>query len=285
MNKMNIGEFSLWTKEPNTIYQGGHLFVKEFDFDTKNRFKKRLVRVYLPSNYEFDNPNKRFKVIYMLDGKNIFDDYTSFVGEWGFDEEMEDMIIDGEIEGYIVVGIDAPNDGDDRTLEMSPENIHFKKEITHKDNIGYGTKLGDFIFKVVKPEVDALFHTRKEKENTIIGGSSMGGISSFYLALFYNEYVGSVLAYSPAFFLYVHEEFKKLLDSKISNVKLDKIYLYTGGTGFEAVFIKDTFYVYNYLKEHGYNDNQVKLVYLKEAEHNEKAWNKYIKDALRFLNS
>ena len=285
MNKMNIGEYVLYTKEPNTIYKDGHLFVKTYKMDTLNVSKNRLVRVYLPSNYEFDNPNKRFKVIYMLDGKNMFDDYTSFVGEWSFDEEMEEMISSGEIEGYIVVGVDAPYDGDNRTLEMSPEGLKFKKEIKHRDNIGYASKLGDFIFKVVKPEIDRTFYTRKEKENTYIGGSSMGGISSFYLALEYNKYIGGVLSYSPAFFLYEKEYFTRMLDKYISNIKLDKIYLYTGGTGFESLFVEDTFSTYEYLKAHGYRDNQVKLVYLKEAEHNEKAWNKYVKDALRFLNS
>ena len=70
--------YTLWDKTPNTVSEKGKLFTKVFHFETNNEFKERLVRVYLPSTYDFDNPNKRFKTLYMFDGKNLFDDYTSF---------------------------------------------------------------------------------------------------------------------------------------------------------------------------------------------------------------
>lgn len=101
--------------EPNTIHPGGMLFYKTFEIDTLNSFKNRRVRVYLPSTYAFNNPNHRFKTIYMLDGKNLFDDYTSFVGEWHIDESIEDSISKGESDGYIVIGIDAPETDIDRS--------------------------------------------------------------------------------------------------------------------------------------------------------------------------
>ena len=87
--------YKLYTKEPNTIIRGGRVYTKVFHIETNNDFKDRLVRVYLPSTYDFNNPNRRFKTIYMLDGKNLFDDYTSFVGEWGIDESVESFINKG----------------------------------------------------------------------------------------------------------------------------------------------------------------------------------------------
>ena len=65
--------YTLYTNEPNTIHPRARVYTKSFYFDTNNEFKNRLVRIYLPSTYEFDNPHHRFKVIYMFDGKNVGD--------------------------------------------------------------------------------------------------------------------------------------------------------------------------------------------------------------------
>lgn len=202
----NLNGFKLWDKKPNTICRGARVYTKRIFFHTQNKNKRRLIRVYLPSTYEFDNPNKRFPVIYMLDGKNLFDDYTSFVGEWGIDETIEEMISNKETEGIIVVGIDAPKDGDDRTFEMIPKGIkinkrHFKENSISNDDV-YAEKLGDYIFKIVKPIIDTTFYTLKDKNHTGIGGSSMGGLMAFYLATSYADYCQYSLAFSPAFFLF-----------------------------------------------------------------------------------
>ena len=124
---MELNGFKIWDKTPNTVDPRGTLFHQDLYFNTKNKDKNRKVRVYLPSSYDFNNPNKRFPVLYMLDGKNLFDDYTSFVGEWKMDEIVESLIEQKLSEGIIVVGIDAPKNGDDRTLEMTPPGLIFNE--------------------------------------------------------------------------------------------------------------------------------------------------------------
>ena len=175
--------YEIYTKEPNTICKGSLVLTKTFHFETNNDFKERLVRVCLPSTYDFSNPNKRFKTIYMLDGKNLFDDYTSFVGEWGIDETIERFIQEGD-EGYIVIGIDAPNENVARSQEMSPDGMTRNKKYKMPGS-GYASLLGDFIFNIVKKDVDETFFTKHEKEFTGVGGSSMGGMMAFYI--FYYE--------------------------------------------------------------------------------------------------
>ena len=120
--------YKQYLNKPNTIDYRARVYFKTFHFETNNSFKSRRVRVYIPSTYVFNNPNHRFKVIYMLDGKNLFDDYTSFVGEWGVDESIEDMIANHVNDGYIVVGVDAPETDIDRSLEMSPQGIKRNKK-------------------------------------------------------------------------------------------------------------------------------------------------------------
>ena len=272
---MNNG-YKLYTKQPNTIDSRARIYTKSFHIETNNNFKDRLVRVYIPSTYDFNNPNKRFKVIYMLDGKNLFDDYTSFVGEWKIDESIEDMINSHISDGYIVVGIDAPNTDIDRSLEMSPKGI----KRTHKNELkgdGYAHLLGNFIFDVVKPDIDKTFYT--QKDYTGVGGSSMGGLMAFYLALTYQKQIKFALVFSPAFFLFKWDNFKAYLDRKFTN-NIPKIFFYVGGQGFEKAFVETTLRTYNYLLDRGYSHEHIKLIYDSDKEHNEKAWGEYFPSML-----
>lgn len=279
MNKIN--DFTLWNKEPNTICKGARIYTRTLFFNTKNRYKKRLIRVYIPSTYDFNNPNKRFPVLYMLDGKNLFDDYTSFVGEWGVDESIEEAIKNKKTEGIIVVGVDAPKNGTARALEMLIEGIEPKDPKA----VGYASVLGDFIFKELKPIIDDTFFTLKDKKHTAVGGSSMGGLMAFYLAIKYQEYAQYSLAFSPAFFLFKKESFKKyLLDNVSKDKDIGKIYFYVGGIGFEKQFIKTTLYTYQYMERIGFNNQEIKFIYDENQEHNEKAWRIYFPDALEFFN-
>ena len=284
---MELNGFKIWDKTPNTVDPRGTLFHQDLYFNTKNKDKNRKVRVYLPSSYDFNNPNKRFPVLYMLDGKNLFDDYTSFVGEWKMDEIVESLIEQKLSEGIIVVGIDAPKNGDDRTLEMTPPGLIFNERCKTKtrDNIGYANLLGDFIFKKVKPLIDRTFFTLKDKSHTAMGGSSMGGLMTFYLSLFYKEYIGYSMCYSPAFFLYKWNNFFSYVKGEIVNDNsLPIIDLYVGGTGFEKVFVNTTFKMYEYFKSLGFNDKQIRLIYSEQEEHNEKAWQKFVPGSLQYFN-
>ena len=274
--------YKLWNKIPNTICEGARMYTKTFHFETKNPSKERLVRVYIPSTYDFDNPNKRFKVLYMLDGKNLFDDYTSFVGEWGIDETIEEMIRKGESEGYIVVGVDAPFDGDDRMLEMIPEEL-VPRKVTRLPNAGYASLLGKFIFETVKPDIDRTFYTLSDKEHTGIGGSSAGGLMAFHLGLLYSDKIKYCLNFSPAFFLFRIDSYKKYLDRHF-NSNLPRQYFYVGGVGFESWFIKRTKETYEYFLKNGYTNDQVKYLCDMSQEHNEKAWRIYFPLALKEMD-
>lgn len=275
----NINGFELYTKEPNTLDKRGHLYTKIVFFNTPNKFKDRLIRVYLPSTYEFDNPNKKFPVIYMMDGKNLFDDYTSFVGEWGIDETIEDYIEKGITDGFIVVGVDAPNENVARTLEMSFDDVPTKKRVSFGQ--GYANIFGDYIFKTVKKVVDSTFHTLTDKENTYVGGSSMGGLMAYYLASHYEDKIEAALCFSPAFFLLNEHRFNTFLKTTL-NKNLPHLFFYVGNVGFENVFVKTTLSTHEFYKKNysGYDG----ILYFDEyKEHNEPAWKEYFPKALDYI--
>ena len=279
----NINGFIKYTKEPNTICEGALVYTKDVFFNTLNKFTNRRIRVYIPSTYDFNNPNKRFPVLYMADGKNLFDDYTSFVGEWKIDEIVESYIKEGKIEGMIVVGIDAPNTFDDRADEMTAPEWEMANCYKTKKDIGYANLFGDFIFKVIKPMIDKTFFTYPDREHTAFGGSSMGGLMAGYVSTHYSEYVTNCLIYSPAYFLLSPKSYKEYKETmmKKSDVRL---FFYVGDVDFEHKFVKRTFETYNHYKKLGYVDNKDILIYYDENEpHNEKAWSKYFPEALDFL--
>ncbi len=272
--------FELYNIEPNSLHPKARLYTKTIFFNTKNEYKQRLIRVYLPSTYEFDNPNNRFPVIYMMDGKNLYDDYTSFVGEWGIDETIEEYIERGLSKGYIVVGIDAPNENKGRTLEMSFDNVPTVKRFYMGE--GYANIFGDYIFETVKPEIDRTFYTLKDRSNTYVGGSSMGGLMAYYLASHYPERIEAALCFSPAFFLLNQTKLKEFLKITI-NKDMPNLFFYVGNIGFENVFVKSTKMVYEFYKNNLPN-LKVEYIFDENMEHNEYAWRLYFRNALNFIH-
>ena len=183
-----IKDLHKYIKEPNTL-SCGTLYVGTVNIKGLPEDEIRNIRIYLPSTYE----NKKLPVIYMMDGKNLFDKHTSFMGEWEFDEVIEKRIKEGKLE-YIVVGIDSATSGEKRVEEMLPNNKHLTNvDDMPQDLLAYGNILGDFIVKELKNDIDTLFNTNKEY--SIIGGSSMGGLFAFYMA---NKYPNIFKQFGPS---------------------------------------------------------------------------------------
>lgn len=135
---------------------------------------ERDIIVYLPPSY--NTSNKRYAVLYMQDGQNLFDPATSFAGEWGVDEAME-LLSNKEGLEAIIVGI--PNMGATRIAEYSPF-------IDQYYGGGKGNQYVGFIANTLKPLIDQSFRTLPHRRTTGIMGSSMGGLISLY-AFFWRE--------------------------------------------------------------------------------------------------
>ena len=154
--------------------------------------RTRRVWLYLPPGYAASG--RRYPVLYMHDGQNVFDAATSYAGEWGVDETLDSLHALGD-SGIIVVAVD--NGGAHRMDEYAPFPMAFG-QITGG---GEGSQYVDFLVRTLKPWVDAHYRTRPGRLDTGIGGSSLGGLISFYAALAYPDVFGRVLAFSTPFFL------------------------------------------------------------------------------------
>lgn len=153
--------------------------------------KKRKVYIYLPESYQQDS-EKRYPVLYMFDGHNIFiDEEASFGKSWGMKDYMDFTQTE-----LIIVGIECnhdPNNG--RLKEYAPYSFSDPKygKIT-----GKGKLTMEWIIRWLKPQIDKRYRTLPEREFTFIGGSSMGGLMSLYAVLAHNDIFSRAAALSPS---------------------------------------------------------------------------------------
>src|SRR5215471_19690530 len=74
-------------------------------FPSKLTDEKHDFIVYLPPFYDAE-ADRRYPVLYMQDGQNLFDPATAFAGNsWHMGETTDGLIAAGEIEPLIIVGI------------------------------------------------------------------------------------------------------------------------------------------------------------------------------------
>ncbi|NJE01279.1 phosphonate ABC transporter ATP-binding protein [Thermococcus sp. JdF3] len=148
--------------------------------------RTRRIWIYLPPDYRLGE--KRYPVLYMHDGQNLFDRATSFAGEWRVDETLERLFQERNF-SIIVVGID--NGGGRRIDEYSP----WRNEAYGGG--GEGDAYVRFIVETLKPYIDS--HYRTLPNETGIMGSSLGGLISIYAGFKYPETFRYVGAMSSAF--------------------------------------------------------------------------------------
>ena len=149
---------------------------------------ERTLRVYLPRGYT-NCEGCRYPVVYFMDGQNVFDAATSYVGEWGADETLDDLLAKHDL-AVIAVGVD--HGGEARMQELSvwenPEFRPAKGEAFLADLVG-----------AVKPAIDARYRTRPAAASTTIVGSSMGGLMAHAAVLRRPDVFGGAIIFSPSY--------------------------------------------------------------------------------------
>ena len=153
--------------------------------------EKSFAYIYLPKSY-FKDPNRRYPVLYMFDGHNVFFDEDATYGKsWGMEKFMNRNHIQ-----MIICAVECshdPNNG--RLKEYAPFTFR------HSD-VGYidgrGKMTMDWYVNELKPAVDAHFRTYPDREHTFIAGSSMGGLMSLYALMEYNHVFSRAASLSPS---------------------------------------------------------------------------------------
>lgn len=233
----------------------------------------RCVLAYLPPQYE-QHPDRRFPVFYLHDAQNLIDPRTSYVPghTWNAHDTADRLARAGEIEPVILVGI--ANAGLRRMAEYTPGR-------DLRLGGGEGRSYGRLLIEELKPLVDSTYRTCPGPQDTALGGSSLGGLISLFLALEHPGVFGNVAAISPSVWWDQRSILLRL--SRAAPRPNLRIWM-DMGTREGARHLRDSGMLYHQLLRQGWRDGIDLLYFLAEgAEHNELAWAARFDRVLRFL--
>ena len=240
----------------NTVTGNVHLLQQDFFMPQLNRHRR--IWIYLPTNYH--QTNDRYAVMYMQDGQNLFATNTSAFGEWGIDKTLNKLQAK-EHEGIIVVGID--NGGEHRIGEYAPWS-------RPKFGGGQGLHYAQFVAHTLKNYVDEHFRTKPEREFTGIGGSSMGGLISFYTGLHYPNVFSKLAVLSPSFWFN-----RQIFEWAAKQPKQFRTEICMIGSRTESLAMeRDLKDMYWTLRNANYSEEELSFFVRDRGKHNEKFWAK-----------
>lgn len=242
----------------------------------------RDVVVWLPPGYDDPaNADRRYPVLYMQDGQNVFDFRPPTPAEWQADETAARLIQAGEIEPVIIVAI--PHSGANRTAEYLPRGLTDALEVEAD-----GDRYLDWLVREVVPRVERIIRASSDPAERGFGGASLGGLLALRAAQRHPDVFGRFLCESPA--LVLREE--TVTEAAIEGIEGSadmRMFIAMGGLEYgadqqqrNAALIDAVRDVGARLAESGH-EGAIKLVIDPDAEHNEHAWADRLDDALRHL--
>jgi predicted alpha/beta superfamily hydrolase len=244
----------------------------------------REIQVWLPPGYEAD-ALRRYPVLYLHDGNNVFD--AAGVGaEWRVDEAAQKMVLANEVSPFIVVAIANTAK---RWDEYTPVAMTLPPDRARSANAervgGKAQAYADYLIREVKPMIDARYRTLSDAKHTSVGGSSLGGLVSLWLALNRSDVFGAALVVSPSVWWgddFLVEEVKRAKPATLARAR-PRLWL-DMGTRETTRAIPDVRRLRDTLIERGWTLGDT-LGYLEaeNASHDEASWAKRVPQMLRFL--
>ncbi|HUR82521.1 MAG TPA: alpha/beta hydrolase-fold protein [Thermoanaerobaculia bacterium] len=242
------------------------------NFESKILGNSRRITVYLPAGYD-ERDDRRYPVLYMQDGQNLFDPDRAYVpgNHWRLQEAADAAIGDRTAAPMIIVGVDHAGPG--RMDEYTP--VRDKK---HSGG-GRAADYARFVIEELKPAIDARFRTLPDAANTGIGGSSLGGLVSMYLALKHPEVFRKAAVMSPSVWWGDRDIVNAV---EVFEGALPRLWLDIGGReGMEA--LNDTRTLRDRIAAKGWSDDTFRFFEDRRGDHSERAWARRVRQALEFL--
>ena len=249
------------------------------DFASPPEGFARTVRIYTPDAYDHE-PHRRFPVLYMHDGQNLFaHPESSIFHTWCANTALERLVSEGSLEPWILVAVDSTHN---RLAEYSPWD-------EPRSNVrAQGQQHVRFLVETLKPYIESTYRVRHGPEWTGVMGSSLGGLMSLYTGWKHPELFGRIGALSPSV---MWSEYKLFQHWKAHSRRWSRIYLDAGSdewiepAGVPLPYGEATRDFYFHLKHLGYADHEVQLVMDPHGGHHELDWQRRLPQALRWLLS
>ncbi|HSI70837.1 MAG TPA: alpha/beta hydrolase-fold protein [Gillisia sp.] len=276
-------------EEYNVLLKDTIIYHKDFPSEYVD---SRNVEVWLPTGYTA-NPSEKFKILYMHDGQNVFDQTTAYGNvKWGIDETMDSLVENNLVPPTIVVAI--WNNGRKRFPEYMPQvaEDHVNNpqaQTLLKQSFGVTELLSnnylEFIVEELKPFIDSTYNTSTLREDTAIMGSSMGGLISLYALTTFPEIFGAAGCISTHWPVpLIGDVYIKELTHTLPEAGNHKIYFDYGTSGLDSDYEPYQLRVDEIMKEKGYNKDKDWITRKFEGEgHNEASWKRRVHLPLEFL--
>lgn len=250
----------------------------------------RQLRVLVPSGYDApENAARRYPVLYLNDGQNLFDSTTSMFNpmEWRVDETVHRLVSAGRIPSLIVVGVDnAGRRG--RFKEYFP---YVDRYLRPPEPNPQGREYPRFLVDEVMPFINQRYRTVADADHTGIGGSSAGALAAIYTVIARPGVFGRLLVESPS--LYV-DDYHILREVDRRTVWPQRVYLGVGTNESNAPacdpqqsagaqLARDVRRFADTLRAAGVDESRIRLVVTPCGQHDEAAWAARLPTALEFL--
>ncbi|MEQ1641828.1 MAG: alpha/beta hydrolase-fold protein [Pyrinomonadaceae bacterium] len=257
----------------------------------------RNIDVWLPAGY---STRRKYAVLYMHDGQMLFDAATTWnKQEWRVDETVGPLIKDRKIREVIVVGI--WNNGDYRHSEYYPQKTlnylptETRDHIT-KDSLKNEARADNylkFLVQELKPYIDKNFSTKKDRDNTLIMGSSMGGLISIYAICEYPNVFGGAAGVSTHLPMVtdplvpgiekVPSSFRQYLDRHLPSADTHRVYFDHGDKTLDALYPPLQKMVDDIMRSKGFTSKSWLTRVFPGEDHSETSWAKRLDIPVRFL--
>lgn len=269
-NQQLIQDFVPRWKENGLFYNPTLLPEKAIiseNFEIPQLIKTRRIAALLPHDYH--TSNKRYPVLYLQDGQNLYDDFAPF-GNWGVDKKMA-VLAERGMGDLIIIAIDHAEEA--RIAEYTPS---MKTRLGKGD----GKKYVRFLADTLKPFVDKTFRTLPDRENTGMGGSSMGGLITIYAGFMYPEVYGKLMVFSPSLWVAPNIHFNLMSLDEPFHLK---IYLYGGSAEGKYMVPNMQRFVAAVEQQKAETDIDVNLSIDPQGKHNEARWGEEFPKAVEWL--
>jgi enterochelin esterase-like enzyme len=243
------------------------------NFRSKFLRNQRSLAVYLPPGYHHQ-PHRRFPVLYLHDGQNLFDGSTAFIHgqDWHVGPTADSEIHAGRVEPLVIVGI--YNAGKARIREYTPTKVP-------RLGGGRADRYGKFLLEEVMPFMHREYRIEDGAGRTGIGGSSLGGLVSLYLGLLRSDVFGKIAALSPS--VWWNQRVIHRFAESVPIHSRPRIWLDIG-TREGPRIVEDVERYRDVLLHRGWQyGRDLHYERVEGAEHNELAWAQRVAPFLRFL--
>ena len=269
----------------------------------KSKFiTSRNIDVWLPEGYD---ESKKYAVLYMHDGQMLFDAENSWNKQaWEIDDAASKFFNSNAIKEFVVVGI--YNGGATRHSDYFPQKPFESLVKSQKDTVNAQLKRSHvsqkesfipesdnylkFLVEELKPFIDKTYSVYRNKENTFVMGSSMGGLISMYAICEYPKVFGGAACLSThwigTFTLDnnpIPDAFIHYLENNLPNPKQHKIYFDCGDETLDALYPEIQRRVDAVMGENGYDKTNWLTKYFPGENHSENAWSKRVNIPIEFL--